>query len=176
MMRLIAVCGRITRWLTHNGFKQSLTNCVLRDISREALATFTTKRRLCQKLCNICGSNYTMDACRQKGFPDTNTDVSVLWSDSAVGKAWKDQHDCNLRPGGPTVTLGNYVRQGEQAKKKAAIPPHRRPHVNELSHFYRHVHGWTVSKWWCAVRNVRGRHYLLRIVRDRFVLITRSSR
>jgi hypothetical protein len=44
-------------------------------------------------LCNICGSNHTMDACRQKGFPDTNMDVSVKWSESAVGKAWKDRHD-----------------------------------------------------------------------------------
>jgi hypothetical protein len=31
-------------------------------------------------LCNIY-------ACRRKGFPDTNPDVSVKWSDSAVGKA-----------------------------------------------------------------------------------------
>jgi hypothetical protein len=28
-------------------------------------------------LCNICGGNHTMDACRRKGFPDTNPDVSV---------------------------------------------------------------------------------------------------
>jgi hypothetical protein len=28
-------------------------------------------------LCNICGDNHTMDACRRKDFPDTNTDVSV---------------------------------------------------------------------------------------------------
>jgi hypothetical protein len=76
------------------------------------------------RLCNICGGNHTTDACRQKGFPDTNTDVSVKWSDSAVGKAWKDRHDCNWRPGGPTVTLDNYVKQGEQAKRKLANPPH----------------------------------------------------
>jgi hypothetical protein len=41
-------------------------------------------------LCNICGGNHTIDACRRKGFSDTNTDVSVKWSDRAVGKAWKD--------------------------------------------------------------------------------------
>jgi hypothetical protein len=70
-------------------------------------------------LCNICGGNRTTDACRWKGFPDTNPDVSVKWIDSAVGKAWKERHDCNWRPGGPTVTLENYVKQGEQAKKKA---------------------------------------------------------
>jgi hypothetical protein len=74
-------------------------------------------------LCNICGGNHTMDACRRKGLPDTNTDVSVKWSDSAVGKAWKDRHDCNWRPGGPTVTLDNYVKQGEQAKKEARNSP-----------------------------------------------------
>jgi hypothetical protein len=38
-------------------------------------------------LCNICGGNHTMDACRRKGFPHTNPDVSVKWSNSAVGKA-----------------------------------------------------------------------------------------
>jgi hypothetical protein len=70
-------------------------------------------------LCKICGSNHTLDACRRKGFSDTNPDVSVKWSDSAVGKAWKDRLDCNWRPGRPTVTLDNYVKQGEQAKKKA---------------------------------------------------------
>jgi hypothetical protein len=70
-------------------------------------------------LCNICGGNHTTDACRRKGFPDTNPDVSVKWSDSAVGKAWKDRHDCNWCPGGPTVTLDNYVKQSKQAKKKA---------------------------------------------------------
>jgi hypothetical protein len=37
-------------------------------------------------LCNICGGNHTTDACRRKGFPDTNPDGSVKWSDSAVGK------------------------------------------------------------------------------------------
>jgi hypothetical protein len=46
-------------------------------------------------LCYICGGNHTTDACRRKVFPDTNPDVSVKWSDSAVGKAWKDRHDCN---------------------------------------------------------------------------------
>jgi hypothetical protein len=61
-------------------------------------------------LCNICGGNHTMNACRRKGFPDTNPDVSVKWSDSAVGKAWKDQHDCNWCSGGPTVTLDTYVK------------------------------------------------------------------
>jgi hypothetical protein len=58
-------------------------------------------------LCNFCGSNHTMNVCRQKDFPDTNADASVEWIDSAVGKAWKDRHDCNWRPGGPTVTLEN---------------------------------------------------------------------
>jgi hypothetical protein len=38
-------------------------------------------------LCNICGDNHTMDACCRKGFPDTNPDESIKWSDSAVGKA-----------------------------------------------------------------------------------------
>jgi hypothetical protein len=74
-------------------------------------------------LCNICGGNHTMDACRRKGLPDTNTDVSVKWSDSAVCKAWKDRHDCNWRPGGPTVALDNYVKQGEQAIKEARNSP-----------------------------------------------------
>jgi hypothetical protein len=62
-----------------------------------------------------------MDACRRKSFLETNPDVSVKWSDSAVGKAWKDRQDCNWRPGGPTVTLDNYVKQGEHAKKKARV-------------------------------------------------------
>jgi hypothetical protein len=46
-------------------------------------------------LCNFCGSNHAMGACRQKDFPDTNADSSVKWVDSAVGKTWKDRHDCN---------------------------------------------------------------------------------
>jgi hypothetical protein len=74
-------------------------------------------------LCNICGGNHTTDACRQKGFPDTNPDVSVEWIDSAVGKAWKERHGCNWRPGGPTVTLDNYVKHGEHSKKKARTSP-----------------------------------------------------
>jgi hypothetical protein len=28
-------------------------------------------------LCSICGGNHTMNACRRKGYSDTNTDVSV---------------------------------------------------------------------------------------------------
>jgi hypothetical protein len=74
-----------------------------------------------------------MNACRQKGFSDTNTDISVKWIDSAVGKAWKDRHDRNWRPGGPTVTLENYVKQGEQAKKKARYSP-------ACLNFHHHVH------------------------------------
>jgi hypothetical protein len=70
-------------------------------------------------LCNICGGNHTADACRRKGFPDTNPDVSVKWIDSAVGKAWKERHGCNWHSGGPTLTLDNYVKQGEHEKKKA---------------------------------------------------------
>jgi hypothetical protein len=194
MMRLITVCGRITRWLTHNALNQSLTDCAPRAIGLEALAIYATKRRLCRKpsdrkphrrrqlvaatmwdvkvalekanlngfvydasfqlhhkkpfcpmlrnpkkvdggvktarkptssvappLCNFCGGNHTMDACRQKGFPSWtyNADASIKWVDSAVGKAWKDRHDCNWRPGEPTVILKNNVKQGEQANKKA---------------------------------------------------------
>jgi hypothetical protein len=90
-------------------------------------------------LCNICGSNHTMGACHRKGFPDTNTKVSVNWSDSAVGKAWKDQHDCNWCPGGPTVTLDNYLKQGEQAKQKAGHSSTLHKFV-DVSHLHRHVH------------------------------------
>jgi hypothetical protein len=55
----------------------------------------------------------------EKGFLDTNADASIKWIDSAVGKVWKERHDCNWRPDGPTVTLENCVKQGDQAKKKA---------------------------------------------------------
>jgi hypothetical protein len=70
-------------------------------------------------LCNSCGGNHTTDECRRKGFPDTNPDVSVKWVDNAMGKAWKERHGCNWRPGGPTVTLDNYVKKDERSKKKA---------------------------------------------------------
>jgi hypothetical protein len=66
-------------------------------------------------LCNFCGGIHTMNTCRQKSFPDANADASLKWINSVVGKAWKERHDCNWRPGGPKVTLENYVKQGEQA-------------------------------------------------------------
>jgi hypothetical protein len=74
-------------------------------------------------LCNICGGDHTTDDCRRKGFPDTNPDVSVKWIDSAVGKAWKERHGCNWRPGGPMVTLDNYVKHGGHSRKKARTSP-----------------------------------------------------
>jgi hypothetical protein len=45
-MKIHDACGRTTRWLTHNAFKQSSTDCVLRATSRVARAIYTTKRRL----------------------------------------------------------------------------------------------------------------------------------
>jgi hypothetical protein len=65
-------------------------------------------------LCNICGGNHTMNACRRKGFPDTNPDVSVKWGDSAVGKAWKDRHNCNWRPSGHPRELRETGRACEE--------------------------------------------------------------
>jgi hypothetical protein len=105
--------------------KKPGTSMMNRDLTKQVGGGGKTAKKptTTPALCNICGSNHTMDACRRKGFPDTNPDVSVKWSDSVVGKAWKDRHDCNWRPGGRTVILDNYVKQGEQAKKKARNSP-----------------------------------------------------
>jgi hypothetical protein len=47
----------------------------------------TAQKPTSEPLCNICDGNHTMDECGRKGCRDTNTDVSVKWGDSAVGKA-----------------------------------------------------------------------------------------
>jgi hypothetical protein len=108
-------------------YKKPRTSIMHRDLNKQVGGGGKTAKKpapaVTPPLCNICGGNHTMDACRRKGFPDTNPDVSVKWSDSAVGKAWKDRHDFNCRPGGPTVTLENYVKQGEHAKTKARNSP-----------------------------------------------------
>jgi hypothetical protein len=108
-------------------YKKLGTSMMHRDLTKQVggggKAAKNTAPAATPPLCNICGVNHTMDVCRRKDFPDTNPDLSVKWSDSAVGKAWKDRHDCNWRPGGPTVTLENYVKQGEHAKKKARNSP-----------------------------------------------------
>jgi hypothetical protein len=104
-------------------YKKPVTSMMHRDLNKRVGGGVKTAKKpapaATPPLCNICSDNHTMDACRRKGFPDTIPDVSVKWSDSAVGKACKDRHDCNWCPGGPTVTLENYVKQGEHAKKKA---------------------------------------------------------
>jgi hypothetical protein len=108
-------------------YKKPGTSMMHRDLTKQVGGGGKTAKKpapaATPPLCNICGGNLTMDVCRRKGFPDTIPDVSVRWSDSAVGKAWKYRHDCNWRPGGPTVTLDNYVKQGEHAKKKARNSP-----------------------------------------------------
>jgi hypothetical protein len=109
--------------LHHKKPGTSVMHCDLKKVGGGGKTAQKPTSAAAPSLCNICGGNHTMDACRQKGFPDTNPDVSVKWSDSAVGKAWKDRHDCNWRPGGSTITLENYVKQGEQVKKKARNSP-----------------------------------------------------
>jgi hypothetical protein len=79
-------------------------------------------------LCNICGGNHTMDACRQKGFPDTNPDVSVKSSDSAVGKLWKDRHDCNWQ--GWTNGHPRELRETGRAREKESS---QFPHIGKFT-------------------------------------------
>jgi hypothetical protein len=97
-------------------------------------------------LCNFCGGNHTMDACRRKGFPDTNADTFVKWIDSAVGKAWKTD----------TIATGVRVDQrstsritrnrASKRKRKLAVLPNHRLYVNDESHLHYHVYACTVSK------------------------------
>jgi hypothetical protein len=68
-------------------YKKPGTSMMHRDLTKQVGGGGKTAKTPAP---NICGGNHTMDACRRKGFPDTNPDVSVKWSDSAVGKAWKD--------------------------------------------------------------------------------------
>jgi hypothetical protein len=84
-------------------------------------------------LCNICGGNLTMDVCRRKSFPDTIPDVSVRWSDSAVGKAWKYRHNCNY---GWTNGHPRQLREVGRACEKES----RRVRVNQVKHLPYHVH------------------------------------
>jgi hypothetical protein len=73
----------------------SLMQCDLKKVSSGDKTAQKPTSTAAPPRCNICGRNHTMDACHWKGFPDTNSDVSIKWSDSAVSEAWKDRHDCN---------------------------------------------------------------------------------
>jgi hypothetical protein len=130
--------------------KKSGTSMMDRDLTKQAGGGGKTAKKpvsaATPPLCNICGGNYSKNEYRRKGFPDTNPDVSVRWSDSAVGKAWKERHGCNWRPGGPTVTLENYVKPGEQTKKKARTSPASSGSRKPVSHLILRVHAWNVSK------------------------------
>jgi hypothetical protein len=67
--------------------KKPVAAMMHRNLTKQVATAKTPASAATPPLCNICGSNHTVDACRRKGFPDTNPDVSVTWSDSAVGKA-----------------------------------------------------------------------------------------
>jgi hypothetical protein len=72
--------------------KKPAASMMNRDLTKQVCGGGRTAKKPASvatpPLCNICGGNHTMDACRRKGFPDTNPDVSVKRIDSAVGKAW----------------------------------------------------------------------------------------
>jgi DNA polymerase II large subunit len=61
--------------------KKPGTSVMHRDLTKQVCVGGKTAKKLAlaatPSLCNICGGSHTMNACRRKGFPDTNSDVSV---------------------------------------------------------------------------------------------------
>jgi hypothetical protein len=57
--------------------KKPEASMIHRDLTKQVGGGGKTAKKPASPLCNIYGGNHTMDACRRKGFPDTNPDVSV---------------------------------------------------------------------------------------------------
>jgi hypothetical protein len=89
-------------------------------------------------MCNICGSNHTMDACRQKGFPNTNADASVKWIDSVVKRGRTDTIATGVRVDQRSPSSITQNRASERRRKLASSGSCKRSQSPSLSCTYLH--------------------------------------